>query len=573
YTRPGGGWGTVDAAEFEPTDPVDARVYLLRKADTLWIGVRANDKSIGGAPDTNFFHMDGLVMSILDKNERSKVAYTGPNYGNGANTDEFWFSWLQTGYEPGLAPTPFGTHGDDRTMWDGKANVSGVSNDDMNGGEAEADDDGYTMEVWIDLSKLGIDMTQAEGDRLPMSIAVYDYDYAWPANPDKKFAAKAWWQNPWGGDMPHGVGFVYGKPSVTVSSGDAPDVEVADLVLASGGDATVTVDGALDEDVWTQIEPQVSLQYQMTEEELDALPGFGPYYTYWFRPGADAEGAPQVVDPSTGQFRLFFEGDTLYVGLDAADQGISGNPAESRADGFRISLRTDSMASAGAPQVFYSYWATIDSSGQVVLKEQAADNPGVTAALSLKGSSTVADASDVDEGYQIEMAIDLTTLPGLEDGPEDGIIWLGLTYFDGDYTDPDNPDDSYGTRTWFLVERGTNSAFGGPAIRTYLDSKSIVATQRETELPTRLRVLGNYPNPFQTSTRIAYMLPRAGEVTIQVSDVLGRIVATLRPGVQSAGRNEVSVSGLTLASGTYFYRVRLSGADGGTATGRMVLVK
>ncbi|HET6569130.1 MAG TPA: hypothetical protein VFG50_14280, partial [Rhodothermales bacterium] len=47
YTRPGGGWGTVDAAEFEPTDPVDARVYLLRKADTLWIGVRANDKSIG----------------------------------------------------------------------------------------------------------------------------------------------------------------------------------------------------------------------------------------------------------------------------------------------------------------------------------------------------------------------------------------------------------------------------------------------------------------------------------------------------------------------------------------------
>ncbi|MEX0748278.1 MAG: sugar-binding protein [Rhodothermales bacterium] len=558
---PGGGWdnffGNLSGGR-SPEDPANATAYVLKDGNILWIGLEVNDRSVG-ASAADFWLWDGLTMSVTNRTRRGNPEEQ-ENFWTGWNTDEFFFSWHDR-YGAGDMPRLFGNLGDDRTVWDGKVAVNGTTNDDSDV------DTGYTMELWIDVSQLGFDFTLNEGDRLPLSLAVYDNDFT--GDPARAFLSRAWWQNPWGGDMPWGTGFIYGRSGVTVNSATVPEIPATDLTLPAAPDVAVTIDGSLDEGVWERVDPQVTLKYQMTAAEMDELPGFGPYYTSFYRPGG-GEGAPPVIDASTGRFRMFFEGTTLYVGLDSDDQAISGNPGEDRTDGLRVILRTMENDTLGLPFTAKQFRVAIDSSGQALLLEDAVDNPKVTANVHLKGASTAADPSDIDEGYQIEMAIDLTTLAGYEDGLGDGIIWLAATYFDADYLDPE--DQSTFTRTWFLAERGQGSG-QGPGMATRLDPNITVAIEgsNQNEIPETLVLYGNYPNPFNPSTRIVYALPRAGEVSIEIFDLLGRKVATLAPGLQSAGRNEFTFEGNRLASGIYIYRVQLD--EKFRATGRMMLLK
>ncbi|HLA64199.1 MAG TPA: T9SS type A sorting domain-containing protein, partial [Rhodothermales bacterium] len=193
---------------------------------------------------------------------------------------------------------------------------------------------------------------------------------------------------------------------------------------------------------------------------------------------------------------------------------------------------------------------------------------GLTASLRLKTGTTVADASDVDAGYQIEMAIDLTTIPGLSAGTN--VIYLATTFFDGDYLDPDDTALSYGTRSWWLVERG-GGLFGGPAAMTYLDpSLTIVSAENAPgQQGPALVLLGAAPNPTSGTTAVRYVLPTSAAVTVEVFDALGRVVATVQPGVQPAGQNEVQIDGASLAAGSYVVRVRT--ADGAMETGRLTI--
>ncbi len=80
----------------------------------------------------------------------------------------------------------------------------------------------------------------------------------------------------------------------------------------------------------------------------------------------------------------------------------------------------------------------------------------------------------------------------------------------------------------------------------------------------------NYPNPFNPATTISYELPRRSTVTLNVFDMLGRLVATLVDGMQEPGRHQVLFDGSNWSSGVYFYRLQ---AEGYTAVRKIVLVR
>jgi len=90
----------------------------------------------------------------------------------------------------------------------------------------------------------------------------------------------------------------------------------------------------------------------------------------------------------------------------------------------------------------------------------------------------------------------------------------------------------------------------------------------------------NYPNPFNPVTEIRYGLPMDSRVTLSIYDMLGQEVARLVDGDQGAGYQSVkwngtSTSGVSVASGLYFYKLEALGRNGETFTSsrKMLLLK
>ena len=96
-------------------------------------------------------------------------------------------------------------------------------------------------------------------------------------------------------------------------------------------------------------------------------------------------------------------------------------------------------------------------------------------------------------------------------------------------------------------------------------------------IPAAWELSQNYPNPFNPTTTIAYGLPSAAAVSIEVFNFLGQRVAMLLSGdaLQTAGYHEVLFDASGLASGVYYYTITATAAEGNTFTNirKMVLLK
>ncbi len=95
------------------------------------------------------------------------------------------------------------------------------------------------------------------------------------------------------------------------------------------------------------------------------------------------------------------------------------------------------------------------------------------------------------------------------------------------------------------------------------------------ELPGRVTLGQNFPNPFNPSTTISFAVPQAAHVSLEVYDLAGRRVRTLIDGELPAATHQVVWDGRgdanrRVASGTYYYRLNV---DGEMLTRKMTLVK
>ncbi|MFQ5870433.1 MAG: T9SS type A sorting domain-containing protein, partial [Candidatus Zixiibacteriota bacterium] len=79
-----------------------------------------------------------------------------------------------------------------------------------------------------------------------------------------------------------------------------------------------------------------------------------------------------------------------------------------------------------------------------------------------------------------------------------------------------------------------------------------------------------YPNPFNAVTNISYSLAEAGNVSLKVYDISGRLVETLVNGPREAGEHIVTWDASKVSSGVYFYK--LSAGDY-TLTKKMNLLR
>lgn len=112
-----------------------------------------------------------------------------------------------------------------------------------------------------------------------------------------------------------------------------------------------------------------------------------------------------------------------------------------------------------------------------------------------------------------------------------------------------------------------------PNIRLEYGSPTHIITNGNGS-PDKFELSQNYPNPFNPATKISYNLPNNAQVTLKISDITGKEIATLVNETQTAGYYTVQFNASNLTSGTYFYRIITNdGQNTLEMTKMMLLVK
>ena len=81
-------------------------------------------------------------------------------------------------------------------------------------------------------------------------------------------------------------------------------------------------------------------------------------------------------------------------------------------------------------------------------------------------------------------------------------------------------------------------------------------TEQLTCLPDDIKLIGNYPNPFNSTTTISFTMERSRFVTLRIYNLLGREVQKLVEGNKRQGLHNVIFDASGLSGGIYFYRLR-----------------
>jgi hypothetical protein len=435
-------------------------------------------------------------------------------------------------------------------------------------------DVGYTTEFKVNLKERGYNVSQPAGDIVMYSLSIYDADWQWPLDTVRQAGNRVWFQCPWGNAAAYNHIRLYARPDVGLT-GPVPVVGPERIIPSAGSLASPVLDGKLTEAVWNA--PNIgTLQIKFGDAAIrSAYPSTGPYRSGQFQPTVNG-GQAAVVDPSLATVKYFYKNDTLFIGFDVNDLVVQSVAELDRWDGFRVIICQRDERNGDKVLFPRRLSFTVGGSGTSVATQRNDDlaatgwdslGQAVQVVIALKGGTTIDTlGATPDSGYTAEMRVVLPQF-GYPTGRGDGVLFFGAVLFDGDSFSP--ASSSYGTRTWYMREGDFNDG----AAWCYMDPSVTVGVEEDRNvIPVQFTLRGNYPNPFNPSTTINFVLPQRSEVMLEVFNVLGQLVRTQTLGEREAGEQSVRFNAANLASGVYHYRLTMMATDD-AVSGKMILLK
>lgn len=105
----------------------------------------------------------------------------------------------------------------------------------------------------------------------------------------------------------------------------------------------------------------------------------------------------------------------------------------------------------------------------------------------------------------------------------------------------------------------------------YDGTATILGTREiNVNLPGEYVLAGNYPNPFNPSTKIEFLLPSKTDIKLNIYNTAGELVQEKTYSALPAGKNEITVNAGGLTSGIYIYEII---SVHGVLHDKMILVK
>ena len=154
----------------------------------------------------------------------------------------------------------------------------------------------------------------------------------------------------------------------------------------------------------------------------------------------------------------------------------------------------------------------------------------------------------------------------------DGECGVDDSGWDFDF-DPDSA--AYGGRLVLEVDNVCIRDITTQTVAVNWANTQFVNVDEDAPVSSEFKLHGNYPNPFNPSTKIKFSTEMLSNVSINVYSLIGEKVYSVDQGAMSAGTYDISWYGVDnagnkVSSGVYFYEVR---SNDRIARGKMLLMK
>ncbi len=151
------------------------------------------------------------------------------------------------------------------------------------------------------------------------------------------------------------------------------------------------------------------------------------------------------------------------------------------------------------------------------------------------------------DSIYLQFSVDVNTLDTLPTGTNEYYI-----HVKADYTD----------EILEIREDNNETQFWGPISITREDT-DVDEKSRTDELPDKVILHQNFPNPSNPATTIQYTIPESGKVLLKIFDINGKEILTLINAIQTPGFHSIIWDGndqfsRNVSSGVYFYRLETS---------------
>ena len=110
------------------------------------------------------------------------------------------------------------------------------------------------------------------------------------------------------------------------------------------------------------------------------------------------------------------------------------------------------------------------------------------------------------------------------------------------------------TTVYYVMVAGNSLVDLREAVKNAKTKLTVLAAASPVIVPSSYSLLGNYPNPFNPSTNIKFVLKESGAVKIEVFDLKGALVKEIHKDDLSFGEGSLNIDMKQKATGVYYYR-------------------
>ncbi len=123
------------------------------------------------------------------------------------------------------------------------------------------------------------------------------------------------------------------------------------------------------------------------------------------------------------------------------------------------------------------------------------------------------------------------------------------------------------------LARGTQWGYSLWEFAVYSPARGTGVGMNIQDVPGEFKLIGNYPNPFNNSTKIAFYLPKLSQTTLAVYNVQGQLVSSIISRQELIGAYTITWNA-PVTSGMYFCRIEaVSGATNFSTTRKMMVLR